>query len=54
MDLFLKAYQLLEQTSKLADLLQRANNAKKQETRERNMEKFYVELVSTFGILQAN
>tara|TARA_R100001443_G_scaffold81385_2_gene88317 strand:- start:31 stop:4707 length:4677 start_codon:yes stop_codon:yes gene_type:complete len=41
---------VLEQFSKLADLLQRANNAKKQETRERNMEKFYVELVSTFGI----
>jgi hypothetical protein len=41
---------VLEQISKLADLYSRAENASKEETRIRNMEKFYLELASTFGV----
>lgn len=41
---------ILESTAKLMDLYKRAQNAKTEETRERNMDKFYLELVQTIGI----
>tara|TARA_R100000781_G_scaffold45058_2_gene30567 strand:- start:7241 stop:16402 length:9162 start_codon:yes stop_codon:yes gene_type:complete len=41
---------VLESTAKLMDLYKRATNAKKQETADRNWDKFFLELVSVTGI----
>ena len=41
---------ILESAAKLQELYKRMTSSKKQETRDRNTEKFYLELAQTFGI----
>ena len=41
---------ILESISKLTELWKRAQNAKTEETRERNMDKFFLELVQAWGL----